>query len=104
VLRRDPYIADGYKVVYVSGRKTMEHIAVMEAHIGRRLIKGETVHHKNGQRADNRLSNLELWSHAQPAGQRVEDKVAFAREMLALYGTPEERESYAAHLPQGVAA
>jgi len=34
---------------------------------------------------DNRESNLELWSSSQPKGQRVEDKVAWAREILALY-------------------
>ena len=34
---------------------------------------------------DYRLANLELWSSAQPSGQRVEDKVEFALEMLRLY-------------------
>jgi hypothetical protein len=95
---------DGYRIVYVDGVKYREHIYVKEQEIGRKLLKPETVHHKNGQRADNRPSNLELWSSAQPAGQRVEDKVEFAREMLALYGTPQERESYATALPKEVAA
>lgn len=57
----------------------------MEAALGRRLTGDETVHHKNGDRADNRRENLELWSSFQPSGQRVEDKVAFAFEILALY-------------------
>lgn len=48
-------------------------------------MEHETVHHKNGDRGDNRLTNLELWSSSQPAGQRIEDKVAWAKEILALY-------------------
>lgn len=64
----------------------LEHRMVMEQLIGRPLRPEESVHHRNGVRDDNRAKNLELWSKSHPAGQRVEDKVTWAREILALYG------------------
>ena len=64
----------------------MEHIVQMEQKLGRELEPHENIHHINGNRQDNRIENLELWSTKQPKGQRVEDKVKWAREIIALYG------------------
>jgi hypothetical protein len=64
----------------------LQHRAVMADFIGRPLRAGENVHHRNGHRSDNRLENLELWVTQQPKGQRVDEVVAWAREVLDLYG------------------
>lgn len=68
---RTLHVASGYVVVklardspYAAMRDaaggTKEHRLVMAEHLGRPLLRSESVHHINGKRADNRIENLQL--------------------------------------------
>lgn len=68
------YVSYGYKYIYnpevaklhnrkcLKGNYIQEHILVMSEHIGRPVEKSEIVHHKDGNRLNNDISNLQLFS------------------------------------------
>lgn len=98
------YVTDqGYVNLWIDDgaggtRKVLEHRHVMAQHLGRPLFIWETVDHLTGGkpgRSNNALSNLRLMVGKHPRGHEPEHVVRYARQMLGLYGTPDEQTRYA---------
>jgi hypothetical protein len=84
---------DGYVHIWTGKRYEREHRVVMTRHLGRPLKSHETVHHRNGDRADNRIENLELWLGRHGRGQSLADRIADAVELLREHAPHRLKES-----------
>ena len=71
ILCRNRYIAsknnnggsidkDGYKIIRILNKKYREHRYIIEIHLKRKLEKNEIVHHKDGNKLNNKIDNLEV--------------------------------------------
>lgn len=57
-----------YKKIRLKGKGVVdEHRYIMQKHLGRRLSFNEVVHHKDGNKRNNSIENLELISRSEHA-------------------------------------
>lgn len=58
---------DGYVILWTEFGERLEHQIVMEKHIGRKLYRGEIVHHIDKNRQNNTIENLQLMTQSEHA-------------------------------------
>ena len=67
-------MANGYCFVCVNGKTVRRNRYVMEKHLGRKLTSNEVVHHKDGIKTNDNISNLQVmtvFEHNRESGQRT---------------------------------
>jgi hypothetical protein len=66
IRRKNGHIANGYRMIWTEDRgKIREHRYIMEKYLGRKLESNEDVHHMDGNKLNNDISNLLLLSKSE---------------------------------------
>ena len=73
----------GYVTVNIgNGKQARQHRLIAEQMLGRPLNNGEVIHHKNGNRSDNRVENIEVLSQSEHMKKHITKEEASRRGRL----------------------
>jgi len=87
-LAKHGWIHHGYRWVSTPGGEVMEHRFKMEQALGRKLGIDEVVHHKNSDKTDNRLCNLEVVARdIHTSNHRVHQMTCVVCNILDVHGS-----------------
>lgn len=76
------WMENGYKVLYNNGNSRKEHILVMEKYLGRKLNKGEVVHHIDGNKTNNDINNLKLMTAKEHSKMHREKEIKAGKNLF----------------------
>ena len=74
----------GYRILKRDGKDIREHRYLMEQHLGRKLDLSEHIHHKNGNRLDNRIENLEIMTNSEHNSRHISKHITKEIKKLVL--------------------
>jgi len=78
------YWGRGIRVPGDKDKTVLHHRFVMERHLGRPLTRSEVVHHKNGNRKDNCIENLELLTASEHAREHSKEKSVTMSDLVCI--------------------
>ena len=89
IIRNERDNMKSYKCITINGKQVRLHRVLMEAYIGRKLKSWELVHHNDGDKHNNELSNLSITTrsihmktHKIGESSRFKKKYGISREKL----------------------
>ena len=74
-------LSKGYKIFNINGKNVFEHRIVMEKHLGRNLEPFEIIHHRDGNRLNNSISNLKVMTQSNHAAIHSQERYAYLRKI-----------------------